>query len=132
MPPAAYELFVEPLEVLDDRQRVHDHQTRDELRMVQRNARGDKTAAVVSNEREPLVPEHSHRRDDIGGHRSLGRLRVFGLVRWQRRAAVSAQVGADDRVFVCQARSDAVPCRVRSRMAVQQYHRWPVASVAKA
>jgi hypothetical protein len=67
--------------VLDYRQRVHDHQTRHDVRMVQRKTRSDETAAVVPNDCEPLVPERPHRREDVDGHRSLGRLRVVGLVR---------------------------------------------------
>ena len=41
MPPGAHEVLVETLEVLDDGQPIHDHEPRDDVRMVQRGAQGD-------------------------------------------------------------------------------------------
>jgi hypothetical protein len=132
VPPASYEVLAEPLEVLDDRQRVHDRQARHDVRMVQRGACGDQAAAVVPDDREAIVSEHPHRRDHVGRHRPLGRLRVAGLVWRQRRAAIAPEVGTDDRVSLRQACSDAVPGGVRTRMTVQQHHRWPFASPPEA
>ena len=37
---------------------------RDGLRMVEREAVGDASAAVVPDDREPLVPELAHERDE--------------------------------------------------------------------
>jgi hypothetical protein len=50
-------------------------------------------------------------------------------VRRQRRPPVAAQVRADDEQRVGEPGRDAVPRRVRTRMAVQEHHRLPAAAV---
>ena len=80
MPPGSHEVLVEPLEMFDDGQAVHDHESTDEPRMVERETQGDQCAAVVSDNVELLVPEYLHQRNDVVGHRALGRLDVVWLV----------------------------------------------------
>ncbi len=100
--------------------------------MVHGSAKGDQRAAVMADHGELLVAEVAHERDHVGGHRPLGRLRVLGGIGWQRGPPVSAQIGADDRERVSQPRRQAMPCRVRAGMTVQQHHRRPPAAVANA
>ena len=122
MPPGAHERLVQALEVLDDRQAVHDDEPLDGVRVIHGRAEGHQRAPVMTHDREPVVAEVPHERHDVAGHRPLGRLRVLGRVRRQRRLAVAAQVRADHEERVRQLRRHPVPGRVRAGMTVQQHH----------
>jgi hypothetical protein len=76
VPPRTDEGLVEPLEVLDHRQAVHDDEPRDSIRMVHRRAEGDHRAAIVADHRAPVMPKGVQKRDNVAGHRPLGRLDV--------------------------------------------------------
>ena len=102
------------------------------LGMVQRRPERDVGAAVVAGDGEPLVPQRAHQRDAVARHRALGVRLVVGRRRRLGRLAVAAQVRAHDRVRAGQQRRDAVPCRVRARVAVQQQQRRAAAAVAHA
>lgn len=70
MPPGPHEGLVKALEVLDDRQAVHHHQPRDDVRgsIAARNAT---SAAIMARDSEPVVAELLHERYDVVGHRAL-------------------------------------------------------------
>ena len=72
----------------------------------------DPGAAIVPDDREPLVAELSEHVDDVPGHRAERRLRVIWRRRRHRARAVAAQVGHDDRPRL---RECAARCRATSR-----------------
>ena len=90
MPPRANEVLVEPLEMFDDGKAIHDHETADELRMIERETQRDQCAAIMPDDVELTVPKCLHQRDDVVGHRALRRLGMFGLVRRQTGTTVAA------------------------------------------
>ena len=132
MPPGTHERLVQPLQVLDHRQAIHDHQPLDGVRVIHGRAEGHQRAPVMTHHREPVVAEVPHQCHHVACHRPLGRLRVPGRVRRQRRLAVTAQIRADHEERARQPRRDPVPGRVRAGMAVQQHHRLPLAAVPHA
>ena len=99
----------------------------DALRMIEREPVRDASAAVVADDGEALVAERAHQRDHVGRHRALAVLRVIELGRRRRRrlgrVAIAAQVGNDEREVGGERARDAVPHRVRLRVAVQQQQR---------
>jgi len=60
------------LQVLDDRQTVHDHEPLDRLRVVHGRAEGHQRAPVMPHDREALMAKVPHERHHVGGHRPLG------------------------------------------------------------
>jgi hypothetical protein len=96
---------------------------RDGRGVVHRQAKGHVAAAVVSCHGEPVMPQDTHQREAVTGHRALGVRRVISGRRRLRRLAVPPQIRADDGMCTGQRRRDAMPCRVSARMPVQQQHR---------
>ena len=82
--------------MLDDWQAIHNDEPFDGIRMIHGCAEGYQRAPVMTHHREPVVAEVSHECRDIACHRPLGRLRMLGLVRRQRRLAIATEVRADD------------------------------------
>ena len=132
MPPGTRERLVQPLQMLDHRQAIHDHQPLDGVRVIHGRAEGHQRAPVMTHHREPVVAEMPHQCHHVAGHRSLGRLRVPGCVRRQRRLAVTAQIRADHKERARQQRGHPVPGRVRAGMAMQQHYRLPLTAVPHA
>jgi hypothetical protein len=72
VPPAGGELGVAAAKGLPDRHRIHHHQGRDRLRMVQGGADGHVGAAVVTGYGEALIAQRPHQRDAVACHRPFG------------------------------------------------------------
>jgi hypothetical protein len=121
VPPRSSEPGVGPSEMLDDRQPIHDGQVRHGLGVVHRGTERDQSSTVVPGDGEPVVAELRHERENVIGHRTLGRLRMIGLVRWESRLAVPAQVGRHDNVVLGEPGRDCMPGRVCARVTVQQH-----------
>jgi hypothetical protein len=104
------------------RQDVEAGQVADRVGVVESGAEGDEGAAVVSGQREALVPQRAGQLDDVGGHGPLG---VDGLVGGGGFAAraVPAQVRSDHGVVGRQVGGDVPPHQVRLREAVQEHDR---------
>jgi hypothetical protein len=81
VPPGAHERLVQALQVLDDRQAIHDHEPLDGIRVIHGRAEGHQRAPVMTHYREAVVAEVPHEGHDVACHRALGRLRVPGRVR---------------------------------------------------
>ena len=130
MPPGPYERLVQALKVLDDGQAIHDHEPLHGVRVTHGRAESQPVAPVMTHDREPVVAEVPHQCHDVACHCALGRLRVLGRVRRQRRLAITAQVRTDHEERTRKPGRHPVPGRVRPGMTVQQHHRLPLAAVA--
>jgi hypothetical protein len=97
-------------------QHVEDRQVRDVGGVVEPGPERDERAAVVTGQREPVVPEGGRERDDVVRHRALV-VAGGGLA----AGAVPAQVRADDGVMSGERGRDVAPHQVRLREAVQEH-----------
>jgi hypothetical protein len=95
--------------------------------MIEREAVGDAPAAVVPDDREPLVPELAHERHALGGHRALRVVRAVGSGRRRVARAVALEVGHDDGEALRPLGCEVPPDEVRLRVAVQEQHGGPPA-----
>ena len=93
------------LELLDGGDDVERAQPLDAVGVVEREAVGDPSAAIVAHDGEPVVAERRHEGDDVGRHRALGVHGVLGVVGRRARAAVAAQVGHHHGVALGQRRA---------------------------
>jgi hypothetical protein len=81
-------------------------------------------APIVSDEPKVLEAEVAHYLDHIPRHRSLRICGVLGVGLGLARIAVATQVRTDDGVVRREPWGDAMPHRMRLRIAVQQKERW--------
>lgn len=97
VPPCTRERLVQPLQMLDHRQAIHDHQPLNGVRVIHSRAESHQRARS-----RPTTENRSRPRCRISATTSLaiaplGRLRMPGCVRQQRRLAVTAQIRADHK-----------------------------------
>jgi hypothetical protein len=118
--------------MLHDRQTVHHHEPCDRIRVIHGGAEGNQRATVMAHNSESVVAEPPHERDYVVSHRSLRGLSVPRRIGRQRRLPVAAQVRAHHKQRVGEPRRNAVPGRVRPRMAMQQHYRVALAAMAHA
>ena len=131
VPPPRGERRGDAVEVLADRHRIEQRDPRDSIRMIQREPQFHIAAAVVPDDREPIVAEGVHDREHVAGNGTLGVGAMIGRRCGSARAPVAAQVGAHDRVTTCnELRCDAMPGGRGAWVTVQQQHRRPAATVA--
>jgi hypothetical protein len=91
--------------------------------MVESQAMGDASAAVVSRYKESLETELGHHTNLISSHAALG-IRLVGRVGARLAAvAVAAQVRSHNRERIGQERSDPMPAEVGLWITVQQQER---------
>jgi hypothetical protein len=105
------------------RRHVERDETRDGVRMIERHARGDASAPVVTDHRERCVAVAAHQFDQIERHAALRIVRVVGGALRLAAVAIAAQIGRDHRESFGQRGRDLVPDRVGLRMAVQEQKR---------
>ncbi|MDH6585663.1 hypothetical protein M2161_004769 [Streptomyces sp. SAI-133] len=130
VPPARGETGVAAAQGLPDGDRVQHADGGHGLGVVEGEAGRHVRAPVVTDHREPFVPEPAHHREAVAGHGALGVRTVFGVGGGLVGAAVPAQIGADDGVARRhQQRGDAVPGGVRTGVTVQEQHRGAAAAV---
>jgi hypothetical protein len=99
--------------------------------VIQHEAQGHCTAAIVPGEGEQRVAEVPHHGHDVTGDRTFGIARVIRRESRSSGASVSAQVRADHRVTgLHEQRRHSVPRGRCSGMTMQKYHRWPLATDA--
>jgi hypothetical protein len=131
VPPSRGELGRDARQVFGEGKTVEQCHPRDRTGVIERETQRDGASSVVSGRPEPVMAQRAHDRDHVAGDRSLGVSRV--VLRGSRTAgtAVPPQVGADDgEAAPDKKRCHAVPGRGRPGMAVEQYHRRPLAAVA--
>ncbi len=122
------ERHVATLEHLERRRDVEHRESVHAIPVVDREPVGDARTTVVADEMEALEAERSHYLDHVLRHRPLRVIGVIGQPARFGRLAVTAEVGAHDRVTLREARRDLVPAGVRLGVAVKQQHRLAVAS----
>ncbi len=98
--------------------------------MVEGQAVGDTSAAIVAHDGELPEPERVHHRHHVRGHRAFGVAHVSGVRGGLGRRAITAQIGANDGELLGQLRRDLAPKNVRLRIAVQQQYWRPRAADA--
>ena len=109
--------------LLGRRHDVDRHKCAHGLGVVERQAVGDPSTAVVAGHHEPLVAERAHHGEAVLGHRALGVDRVLGVAARRGAGAVAAQVGDDQGELARQLGRHLVPADVGLRVAVQQEQR---------
>jgi hypothetical protein len=92
----------------------------------------DVRAAVMPDHCEPLVPEGCHEVEDVAGHRPFRVGDVARLVRWLRRLAVPAQIGAHHAVSSGESWRHSVPGGVRTRVPAHRHQGRPGSAVPHA
>src|SRR5215207_11072520 len=91
--------------------------------MVEGHPKNHIAAAVVARRGEAFVAEDGHLLDQLVGYRPLRLLAVVDSHLRFARLAVPRHVGTDDTVAGrCQSGRDAMPCRPRPGMTVDQQH----------
>lgn len=68
--------------------------------MIERQPQRHQCAPVVPDNGEPLVAQHVHQGGAVVGHGPLGVPGVIGAVRRFGGLAITAQIGADDRMVL--------------------------------
>src|SRR5215212_11875626 len=122
--PALREPRVAPFQRVKNRYAVYDGQLADHRRMVEGHPKNHIAPAVVTCRGEAFVAEDAHQLNQLVGYRSLRLLVVIGSHLRFARLAIPGHVGTDDTVAGrCQSGRDAMPCRSRPGMTVDQKHR---------
>ncbi len=118
-----FEIHVLPVFV--GRQDIENGEPRQAVGMIEAHAIGDTRPAIMTGEREDLMAEPRHHRDDIVAHGALGvGLPAFGL----RHGAlpVTAQIRDDQSEIAVQFRRQLMPHDPAFGIAVQQHQRRPI------
>ena len=123
----ARELEVRRLVHLQRRRDVDHGQREHALTVVTCQAVRDARPAVVADEVETLMPERTHDAHHVERHFALAVVAVIRRPLGLARIAITAKVGTHHRVPARQFGRDAVPHRMRLRVAVQHEQRRPLA-----
>src|SRR5215471_2960470 len=78
------------------------------------------------------MAEILHDFDHVLRHRAETVIDVVGARFGQRTVAVTAKIGKHHVITLRKPRSEAMPCHVIARIAVQEQKRWPRTAVAQA
>ena len=93
---AEREGHVGPLEMLDRRDDVEHAETLDPVRVVEGQAMGNASAAIMRDHLEAVVAEIGHQFGEVAGHAGLGIGGVIAGDAGLEAFAIAAQVGGDD------------------------------------
>ena len=110
---------------LGDGNDVEHGQRRHSVRRIQRHALRDPASPVMTYNREARKAQPLHQRQHVRRERAFRIRRVVGRACGTAASPIAAQVGADDRMGLGQARGDVAPHQMRFGKAVQQQNRRP-------
>ena len=130
MPVAESERHIRAAERLSRRDNIKHGKFTDAFGVVERQAVGTPSAAVMPSHVELLEAEIMHQRNLIACHDALGIRHVVRSALWFAALAVAAQVRGDHRKILREPGGKRVPHHVRLRVSVKEQQRRSTATMA--